>query len=160
MTSFEKVGAEIHQDTNIVPCRCRPEADGRGVPKRQREVVCLCPLGPGREAVRRARRVKVETEDLHGTGRLQVDRGRAATKRGGVGAIIRELRVAARPDRVVWRHVPRRVTTGCDDAEKRSTTGGCTPGGITARMEFTEDTTWAMARSIDTEGSNHTFSVV
>ena len=43
--------------------------------------------------------------------------------------------------------------TGCEEAEKRSTTGGWMPGGSTARIEFTEETTWAMARSIDTDGS-------
>ena len=50
--------------------------------------------------------------------------------------------------------------TGCDEAEKLSTTGGWMPGGITARIEFTDDTTWAIARSIDTDWSNHTFSIV
>ena len=40
--------------------------------------------------------------------------------------------------------------TGTDEAEKRKTTGGWTPVGMTARIEFTEETTCAMARSIET----------
>ena len=38
--------------------------------------------------------------------------------------------------------------TGTEEAEKRMTTGGCTPVGITARMEFIAETTWVMARSM------------
>ena len=38
--------------------------------------------------------------------------------------------------------------TGTEEAEKRTITGGCTPGGISARIEFVEETTWAMARSM------------
>ena len=42
--------------------------------------------------------------------------------------------------------------TGTEDAEKRRITGGCMPAGSTARTESVAETTWVIARSMETEG--------
>ena len=49
--------------------------------------------------------------------------------------------------------------TGTEEAENRITTGGWTPGGITARIEFMAETTWEIARSMLTLCWKYTFSI-